>query len=71
MPGIGFWYRTNRQRVILCVYRCLDVITLLDFSNHLGRFIGMHTYFFATLHLDELVPVFDADQLACDRLGGF
>jgi len=71
MPGIGLWQRANRQRMILSVHLCLNAIALLYFSSHLGRFIGMHAYFFAALHLDEIVPIFDADQFARDRLGAF
>ena len=71
MTGISFWYRANRQRVILIVHLCLNAIALLYFSSHLGGFIGMQTYFFAALHLDEIVPIFDANQFARDRLGAF
>jgi hypothetical protein len=59
------------QRVILIVHLRLNTVTLLDFPHHLGRFIGMQTYFFTVLHLDEIVPVFDASQFALDRLGAF
>ena len=55
--------------MILIVHLRLNMITLLDFSRHLGSFICMQTYFFAVLHLDEIVPVFDAGQFALDRLG--
>jgi len=65
----GEW--ANRQRVILIVHLRLNTITLLDFSYHLGSFICMHTYFLAVLHLDEIVPVFDAGQFALDRLRAF
>lgn len=51
----------NRQRMILIVHLRLNTITLLDFSHHLGSFICMQTYFFPVLHLDEIVPVFDAE----------
>ena len=69
--GIRLLGRANRQRVILFVHLRLDTITLLDFSRHLGRFICMQTDFLAVLHLDEIVPVFDAGQFALDRLGAF
>jgi hypothetical protein len=51
----------NRQRVILIIHLCLNTITLLDFSHHLGSFIGLQPYLRAVLHLDEIVPVFDAE----------
>src|SRR6185295_16081467 len=71
VSGISSLSRANRQRVILCVYLRLNMITLLDFSRHLGRFICMQTYLLAVLHLDEIVSVFDAGQFALDRLGAF
>ena len=48
-----------------------NTIPLFDFSRHLGCFICMQTDFLAVLHLDEIVPVFDAEQFALDRLGAF
>jgi hypothetical protein len=65
--GISSLTRANRQRMILCVHLRLNMITLLDFSRHLGRFICMQTDFLAVLHLDEVVPVFDAGQFAFNR----
>ena len=68
---IRSWGRADRQRVILIVHLRLNTITLLDLSDHLGRFICVQTYLLAVLHLDEIVPVFDAEQFALDRIGAF
>ena len=65
----GLFGLADQQRVILLVHLCLNTITLLELSHHLSRFIGSQTYFLAVLPLDEIVPVFDAQQFARDRLG--
>ena len=69
--GLGSSVQTNRQRVILLVHRRLYTITLLDFSHHPGRCICVQTDFLPVLHFNEIVPVFDAEQFAVDRLGTF
>src|ERR1043165_2775586 len=61
----------NRQRMILIVHLGLNMITLLDFSRHMGSFICMQTYFLAILYLDEIVPAFDTEQFALNSPAAF
>src|SRR5689334_14220068 len=62
---------SNRQRVILIVYLCLDTISFFRFPRHQSRLICMQTKLLAVLHLDEIVPAFYAEQLALHHFGAF
>jgi hypothetical protein len=41
--------------MILIVHLSLDLVTLLDFSDHLGGFICMHTEFLAIRLFDKII----------------
>lgn len=54
--------------MILIVDRCLDLIALFNFSDHVGALIGVQSNLLPILSFDEIVSIINTEQFPLDCL---